>query len=42
MTATGGEYEKNERNGMPEERLYVKIVMPKQGKEKKKTGGGAS
>ena len=25
---------------MPEERLYVKIVMPRQGKEKKKTGGG--
>jgi hypothetical protein len=25
---------------MPEERLYVKIVMPKQGKEKKKPGGG--
>ncbi len=25
---------------MPEERLYVKIVMPRQGVEKKKTGGG--
>jgi hypothetical protein len=25
---------------MPEERLYVKIVMPKQGIEKKKPGGG--
>jgi hypothetical protein len=25
---------------MPEERLYVKIVMPRQGREKKKTGGG--
>ena len=25
---------------MPEERLYVKIVMPRQGKEKRKTGGG--
>lgn len=26
---------------MPEERLYVKIVMPKQGIEKKKPGGGS-
>ena len=25
---------------MPEERLYVKIVMPRQGREKKKPGGG--
>jgi hypothetical protein len=25
---------------MPEERLYIKLVMPKQGREKQKPGGG--